>query len=554
MSEMSFKVENGVIDANADGGEYVPILPPPNYIVNVASLGILPTNTGTQNADAWDAAMAALDPVNKSMGARWIFGPGTYHFSRTLKITRQMIIEGVAGKDSGFGTRFLFPASTPGLHITGGDDPLGEGLWSIVRHLRVDCDAHGDVAHGILIHRTCRIEHVFVVNFNGDGIHIEASLGAEGRNANGWFLQDVSCSSNLGNGLFVSGADANGGTAINLNLTANAKWAVYDVSDLGNYYFGLLIEANGHYEETPSGPPVMVGGGIRSFSPNGGSVFVACYLEGDAARGDSFDRVNIDHPSVFFGGFHGSNTSGFTGGALHLFQDMALRRPLRGTFYTNHSTGFVSLGGNPEDKQFLQVQVPQEDGGGASHWNYTDTGDWVSKALGIGSWGSPLNHAMFLPTSNSKLGGRDLYWETNFPAFPVGFFLRYNRFESVDREPDGDSHPNRTWILGDKAFNRVVSAGGKIGWVCVTDPGGTLGTYTEGRTATADGSNVIVLDAPSSVLRVGMFLFIGGSTSRKAITAIDGANVTMALNVPAGTGLSLAYAPPAFKAWGAIDP
>lgn len=540
MSEMSFKVDNGVIDASADGGDYVPILPPPNYIVNVASLGILPTNTGVENADAWDAAIAALDPENKSMGALWVFGNGIYNFSRTLKLTRQMIIEGVAGKDSAYGTRFVFPPSTTGLHVTGYGDPLGSGAWSVVRNVRVSGSAGDDNAHGILIQRTCLLDHMFVEDFGGNGIHIEASH-EDLQNANGWSLRDVNSGNNLGHGLYVAGTDANAGNAIGCDFSGNHGWGIWDESDLGNYYFGCHIDT-----ELPDGVGL---GAITALSPTSSmanNVFVGTYIENGP--------VNLGAQSLFLGGFHGGT---FIGEGLHLYQDMVLRRPLRASFNNDSSTGFISLGGHPDDSQFMQVQLPLEDGGGTSYWTYTpETDGWVSKALGIGSWGSSLNSSMFLPTSNSNLKflNKNLFYETNFPVFPVGIFLRANRFESIDGPdaPDGASHPNRTWNLGDKAFNRVVAPGGKIGWVCTRD--GTLGSYTEGRTATATGTTGIALDAPSSVLRVGMVLNIGGSGTPNPITAIDGAELTMASVVAAGSGLSLAYSPPVFKAWGDIDP
>jgi hypothetical protein len=290
------------------------------------------------------------------------------------------------------------------------------------------------------------------------------------------------------------------------------------------------------------------------------SVFVGCYLEGDSARANSFDRVHVDSPAMFLGGFHGSGTGGFTGSAVHLVEGVVLRKPLSFTYGGDVATGTVTVGGYPTGNEIMAFYPPNGlvEGGGNQKANWTgilnDGSAWVTKAFGFGSWGAPGNWSFFLPTPYSRLWPQnmDMSYVWDHPVVPRGIFLRSSRLDFADAEPDAINYLNQTWNQGDVAFNRVVSPGGKMGWVCVTN--GTLGSYTEGRTLTANGTTSVTLDAPSEILRVGMELEIGGTGPRNRIREINGVDVTMTFAVPTGSGLSIAYVAPVFKAWGAIDP
>lgn len=533
MNTYSFQVHNNALEAQVNSQNYIPITPPQNYFINVASLGILPENTGSQNSDAWDAAMAALDPTNKSIGARWIFASGTYNFARTAKITRQMVIEGVTGKDSYYGTRFVFPAGVTGLLVAGTADPLGSGVHSIVRNVRLS-GGGGATAHGILINRTCRIEHLFVQGFSGNGICIQADVAA-GTNANGWFIQDVTSQENGGHGLYVQGPDTNSGTAIASIFISNGGWGVYESSFLGNYYYGVGTDSNAL-------------GAITTVGSTNQSLFAGCYIEANGGN------TQIEAPSIFMGGINGLGTSGFTGSGVHFYGDSVLRRALKFMFNENTSSGYIAIGGDPDSTlNVLELKVPDADGGGSLYSSYTPDNAFVSKAFGLGSWGTYGYWALYLPTVYSQLAAwpMDMYYTPDFPVVPHGLFMHGTRFESVDAVPDGTTHLNRTWNQGDVAFNRVVAAGGKMGWVCVQH--GTLGSYAEGRTVTADGSTTVTLSAPSTVLRVGMIVNMGSSV-RNRIMAISGSTMTMAVGVPSGSNLPISYAAPTFKSWGDIEP
>ena len=114
----------------------------------------------------------------------------------------------------------------------------------------------------------------------------------------------------------------------------------------------------------------------------------------------------------------------------------------------------------------------------------------------------------------------------------------------------GGSSPNYgTYNPGDIIFDETPAASGKIGWV--TTAGGTEGTYSEGLTATANGTTSITLSASSNVLRRGDYLTINATAVR--VTSIDGVDMVTDVTVPAGSGLAITYTGGTYKTWGAID-
>ena len=116
----------------------------------------------------------------------------------------------------------------------------------------------------------------------------------------------------------------------------------------------------------------------------------------------------------------------------------------------------------------------------------------------------------------------------------------------LSRNASPDFH---TWNPGDSyTFNDPVATG-YVGKVCVT--GGTLGTYTEGLTATADGTTTVTLSASTSVLKVGMYLTINGDTN--TVVSISGTTMVMSGTVTTGAGLAIAFFPAVLKGYGTIE-
>lgn len=140
-------------------------------------IGLLTTNTGTQNSNAWDALMAGL-PI--STGLHIEFDNGTYNFARAIDIIRPMRLTGVNGAH-GASTRLLFPA---GVHGIEGHSYYSYGLVSssnradgaIVENFRIKADAVSTVRHGIRVRAPMEVHNCYFEGWRGDGVHVLAGL------------------------------------------------------------------------------------------------------------------------------------------------------------------------------------------------------------------------------------------------------------------------------------------------------------------------------------------------------------------------------------------
>lgn len=107
-----------------------------------------------------------------------------------------------------------------------------------------------------------------------------------------------------------------------------------------------------------------------------------------------------------------------------------------------------------------------------------------------------------------------------------------------------------TWAVGDLVLNTAAAPGGYVGWVCTT--AGTQGTYTEGLTATTDGTTTVVLSASSTAhLGPGMYLTING-TAVRVVSILDTSMVVSSTIAASGPGTPIAYTNATFKEFGAI--
>lgn len=107
-----------------------------------------------------------------------------------------------------------------------------------------------------------------------------------------------------------------------------------------------------------------------------------------------------------------------------------------------------------------------------------------------------------------------------------------------------------TWIAGNIIQNLAPTSGSGdvIGWTCIQS--GSFGTYTEGITATANGTSGLVLSGTTSAIVPGHFLTVRGIPSIKVLS-INGTSMTVGSNVSAGTS-SLTFSNPVFSPFGFI--
>lgn len=325
--------------------------------INVASLGILPSNTASQNSDSIEAALAAIpSPGGVVIGQRWLFGAGAYFFARTIEITRSMMIMGATGM--GFGaTIFKFPAGVTGIilhsHASAGVENRAD--WTVLSDLYIVALGKTTEAHGIFCKGySPRLENVEVLGFAGNGFHINASVNVVPvTNANVWRMFNCRSVFNAGNGLIVRGGDSNAGICIGLDTSDNGAWGIYEESFLGNTYIGIHSSSNG-YSISPEGIPSYnkAFGGYwargswsseqNMFLNSQRNMFLNCYSEGN--EGPS----QIDFPNMVLGGLI---APGVTGTCVKI--QAGAVNPLQFSMTGGSKSGSVAIGSTDSSQAYL---------------------------------------------------------------------------------------------------------------------------------------------------------------------------------------------------------
>ena len=562
-------VTNGVVTT----GSYAD----PSWITNVSisksirdwrtaeELGILTTNTGAQNSDAWDAAMDAITNVNGAQ--RWIFGgnsPGNgYVFSRRLVVKRKLIIEGISSFDSNSGTWFrVRDGCGGGLLMAGVADANDGGTGassSIIRHIIFAGPGNpltgniNDGALGVLIHAPCTIDHC---EFNGwfDGVHINSTVGL-GQNSNAVQLINVYSDNNERHGFYTHNSDSNAcyfrGCSANNNgnLVGNGQfgWGFYEDGFLGNTY--IACQADSNYGDGPDGYG-NTGGGYYSTQATNRSIFLGCYAEGGQA-------VKLQGPMQWIGGAHDGDYQFHDTTAFCLLDSTFMGRQA-GFWFENvggsgDTIGSVLIGGGRGNNNTISMLRP---GGDAANGDGTGGPGVLYSGYGYGVYNKAFEFYSYLEPTHPAMGiGMDGAIYTSWPMamprarvfFSNGIWIGLSRFEVVSGAPGTNS--GEICNQGDLFFNRDRTAD-YIGSTCRVS--GTFGTYSEGRTATAAGGSTFTLSAASAVLKVGDYLSVGDASSHH-VTAISGTAVTTAgPALPSGSGLAISYYAPQFVKFGPV--
>jgi hypothetical protein len=424
-----------------------------------------------------------------SQGPTIVVPPGIYAFQDTIVIDRQIVLRGSAGGTGFPSTVLQFPAATSGIRIARGIDGGVAGDGSLVEGLRIvgvrsgspPCDAPSS-AHGITMNARAVVERCSVANFDGDGIHIEASMPSG--NANGWMLRSIRIDAVGGHGVFVHGSDANAGCATAVDVADNTGWGIWDASFLGNTFIACQIAsaAAGNYRASivpdptdPCKPPIS--------NPNARSLFLNCYSE----DGDAHPRSEVGSPSMIIGGFAaGTITNGFVNGggvsidgegaALTVAPRLKVINFGRGT-WAKTTLGTESFGGAGAGTTALEIS--RNGMGAAIHFSYTDTAlDWLSIGRPTNSNLAPLRisaprepgqeNAFNVWMQNGFLLGGQVTTPNPFPAPAVvepGIFIGL----ADGSWPGPPSTLNRGWKVGDRILNTTPSPSvcSPEGWVCV---------------------------------------------------------------------------------------
>ncbi len=330
---------------------------------------------------------------------------GTYNLgTTTLDISHTLIIEGESTLN-GRGSKLRWSGDCDGIRVQAGntsgastvDGPHVSASFTTIRHLGLvgpyedNPNFTGNTErehHAINVRSNIIIEDVFIDGWSGDGVHANTSVGGGGANegnSNVSFVNRLRVT-NVRNGVFIDGADANAWTLIGVYGTYCRQHTVWDSSFLGNTHIGhhsanaglvpgvpasvVSYAGNRYYVKQgqaagastnapsgtsaanvwwgyiepgapaswlnipawTSGVSVREGGGYRTDSLNGYSTFIGCYQEG----GEGLSQ--FVSPTVILGGILNPDTTGnfLRGDRLVAPNGVALRQPYCFWQYDTH--------------------------------------------------------------------------------------------------------------------------------------------------------------------------------------------------------------------------
>jgi hypothetical protein len=243
-------------------------------------------------------AMAALSNANNPRGAVLWIPFGKYRLTKTLHVTRQMVIQGESGSGWYSGSVLFFADDIDGIVIHRpstvpariGIAP-GRGDWTVIRDLGITGRAtyslksakvppfneddpltaanqwatrtgHPPLAgSGVVLYARAMIENCLISGFKYDGVHVETTDYSDNfdpspkgsrveKNANNFEVRNCRIELNGRHGIFTAGDNANAGRIVGVDCSNNASWGIYDRSFLGNTYVGCHVSDNGHFATT----------------------------------------------------------------------------------------------------------------------------------------------------------------------------------------------------------------------------------------------------------------------------------------------------------------
>lgn len=577
----------GVLQVSADGGDYHDLAEGNPSRYDASSFGMSPDNTAAQNTAAFDAAMEAMANAATSRGRTLRLPYGTIPVN-TLRVTRSCRIEGCGSAGTWNGTTLQVAAGYDGIVVDAYETSpdAGFGDWTTIANLLVTAAAKTTTAHGIRLNARARVSSCSVTGFKGDGVHIVADTAtltdtiawpastavkigdrctndsgkgyvciqagttassggptgtntvsisdgtaawryAVGTNANNWFLDHVRTASNDGHGVYVQGGDSNAGIALGVDASSNGGWGIWDYSFLGNTYVGCHTTAN------TLGP-------YKSNGLNARNLFLGCYSESGQPAS------SIDAPATVVGGIHAATVTG-TG---YFWVDGAFSTTTYSRTYGSH---LVSAGGDDilqvsSTGATYPVRLKHYPLGGsdaaqaAAAWNYANSGGYTGH-------GFALEDGLYNLNAPRKrwMQATQLFTGPTHGLINEGCRISHSDDPTVAPELTG----YRTFLTGDIVFKKTPVSGASPGWMCTVS--GSVGTYTEGCTATSAGGTSLTLNTATSRtllsgLHVGDWITCNGANVQVTAVSSNGLTLTVSGAVTAGSGLAIAFYAPTFKA------
>lgn len=183
-----FRQRGNFLETSIDGAHYQVISEKTPGVINVCSFGAV-GDDATDNAAAFEAAFASI-PKDTTYGRTIYIPPGKYRFSRSLNITRCVVLCGASGWGWYSSSVLKFPAGVHGLIIHAyNTNPDGEPLpggnwvsagWSILRDFGVESmGSNATTAHGVIMYARAKLENMHITGFeNGNVVNIDTTSGA----------------------------------------------------------------------------------------------------------------------------------------------------------------------------------------------------------------------------------------------------------------------------------------------------------------------------------------------------------------------------------------
>ena len=443
--------------------------------------------------EAWLAAIPAFESAILLFDAS--SDTVVYPFARTIVLQQMVTLRGGGpGGRGAYASYLTFPQDTTGIHIKSfnpnheasppnwrGDNVLLEDLTIVGRGPLVNATT----GHGVFMQAHARLRNLYITNFGGNGVSIEASVGdAPPTNANLWMMERVASGSNKGHGFYINGSDANAGIAILCDASSNKGWGFYDSSFLGNTYVTCHTDAN-------------LLGSYKAEDANARCMFLGCYHEGGQNLPDMGESK-----STWLGGLVEGRIKGGSFVTQDRFSDGLSFRMAGQNQYSNSQV--VTLGSTSQQSLQAALTVSTvEDGSFPQLILHFDRNVRKHEFVWYSTAGSE-DDGIKIASVNSENNARAV--PPGMWTFRNGHFIGTQRFDSGSTVP---STAARLWRTGDIRWNSGATAGDPAGWVCVKT--GMTGSYTEGFTATADGSSIITLNAVTSILKVGDLINCNGT-------------------------------------------
>ena len=400
--------------------------------------------------DAIEAAIASfpttLDtPYDSYAGTVW-FPPGVYYCSRTLEISSQVILIGATAPDGNEpgASRLLFADNIDGVILReyrtsiDGKDSAG----SVIQNLAVinKKDAGGASGSGVFMQTRAQLRSCYIANFREHGVKIVADSASNTGNANCWHIDQLRTVGNTLDGVYCHGGDTNAGVGIRIDASNNGRCGIYDSSFLGNTWIACHTSGNGSNSYKVDGL-------------NSNSVFLGCY-----------DEPGYTAPSF-------TSATNVFGGVLSNYSSSSAQRIGNGTvsgINTTNGTATFLAGINQNISDAAWTFKPA----GSINVNRVTyaTGRWYWQQDNYG----PATYMNIYDSSATVANGYARELPNGGIGFPSGYYA--GDYDVQKYRGLGAAAPvTGVWSQGDIVYNSAPSAGGVIGWVCVT--GGTPGTW-----------------------------------------------------------------------------